>query len=315
MLFKKSKNDQLNSKNELIASMFIEPIILEKLGITFEDILDLYFYEDKVILLLNKGNSNLDIVSIINDNIENIVSIEKPHLESFWPIIRVTSNKDFIIVNRRCRRVTDTEIEKNALIYNKEGKLLTSFTLGDGITDIVPFDCSLLVGYFDEGVFGNYGWETPIGQSGLVTFDLNGNILSEYTALNKKEYIYDVYCMNKLHNGDVWLYFYGPNNYLIKIDRSKRTKYELKYVSGIGDFSIDENIILTTSGYERSNKYYLGNLQKNSLLKVIEFYDSFNKEIIIPEKTFSFDDKLFLLTKENLYIILVSDVYTTTETF
>ncbi len=306
MLFKKLKSKQA-SNNIATSSLFLDPFEFDGIGLRFDDILDLYFYEDKLLMLLKEDDEKLSVVSLKEGNLEKLISMPKPRFESFWPILRVTSDGNFIIVNTRCRRVSDTKIERNALIYDNAGRVLNSFTLGDGITDVVPLENSLLVGYFDEGVFGNYGWDTPIGKSGLVTFDLNGNILTEYSAFSKNEYIYDVYCMNKVSDNDVWMYFYGPENYLFKLNELKRIKYVLRYVSGIHGFSIYENTILTTSGYERSNRYYLGNIERGELLKVIELFDSVDKEVIVPKRTYSFNDKLFLVTEKNLYVISVSE--------
>lgn len=42
-----------------------------------------------------------------------------------------------------------------------------------------------------QGIFGNYGWDEPIGNCGLIVWDENGNIVWK-----SKYLIYDCYAMN-----------------------------------------------------------------------------------------------------------------------
>jgi hypothetical protein len=36
------------------------------------------------------------------------------------------------------------------------------------------------ISFFDEGVFGNFGWDDPLGSSGLVVWDSRGNKQYEF---------------------------------------------------------------------------------------------------------------------------------------
>jgi hypothetical protein len=83
-----------------------------------------------------------------------------------------------LMVGARCAwRVSGPE--QNAVVFDESGKVVRRFTLGDGINDVrTDSKGSIWVSYFDEGVFGNRGWNSPgpepIGASGLVAFDSSG---------------------------------------------------------------------------------------------------------------------------------------------
>jgi hypothetical protein len=50
--------------------------------------------------------------------------------------------------------------------------------------------------YFDEGIFGNYGWHDPIGASGLVARDTTGDTLYQYAPTDALDDMADCYAMN-----------------------------------------------------------------------------------------------------------------------
>ncbi|WP_143228171.1 hypothetical protein [Actinomadura meyerae] len=66
--------------------------------------------------------------------------------------------------------------DRNAIVYSAEGTALAAETFGDGIEHVFTTATGhIWVGYFDEGVFGNYGsggaeGPGPIGSSGIVRF-------------------------------------------------------------------------------------------------------------------------------------------------
>jgi hypothetical protein len=104
--------------------------------------------------------------------------------------------------------------EQNAIVVEWSARELTRFTLGDGIADLrVTRDGTIWASYFDEGVFGNYGWSHPgptaIGASGLVAFSTSGQIVFIYDSETAHtDAVCDAYAMNVEPDGDVWLYFY-----------------------------------------------------------------------------------------------------------
>ncbi|HSA49188.1 MAG TPA: hypothetical protein VLH10_03635 [Yinghuangia sp.] len=66
--------------------------------------------------------------------------------------------------------------ERNAVVHDADGRVSAEGVFGDGIADVVTTPAgNSWVRYFDEGIFGNFGWgydgaPPPIGASGLVRF-------------------------------------------------------------------------------------------------------------------------------------------------
>jgi hypothetical protein len=104
--------------------------------------------------------------------------------------------------------------ETNAVVIDRQGRIVRRMTLGDGIEDVrVSPDGTIWVSYFDEGVFGNYGWSDPgptcIGAPGLVAFTPTGEIKRRYQPVEAgTDDICDAYAVNVTGNDDVWVYFY-----------------------------------------------------------------------------------------------------------
>jgi hypothetical protein len=104
--------------------------------------------------------------------------------------------------------------ERNAVIVDREGRVAGSLTVGDGVEDVrVAPDGRIWVSYFDEGIFGNYGWSnpgpTPIGDPGLVAFGEDGEILFAYDAgAAGSDTMCDAYALNVTAEGAAWVYFY-----------------------------------------------------------------------------------------------------------
>ena len=83
---------------------------------------------------------------------------------------------NFLLLGARCAYRKDGP-DKNAWIIHRSGTVLSKFCLGDGIQNcVVKSDGTIITGYFDEGVYGNYGWADlscshgyvpPIGEWGL----------------------------------------------------------------------------------------------------------------------------------------------------
>jgi len=87
------------------------------------------------------------------------------------------------------------------VVYDEDGLLVREFLLGDGIQDVqATEDGKIWVSYFDEGVYGNFGWgnpggPSPIGASGLIRFDRAGAIEWEFDPPANVEPIDDCYAL------------------------------------------------------------------------------------------------------------------------
>ncbi|WP_182902928.1 hypothetical protein [Microbispora sp. H10830] len=117
-----------------------------------------------------------------------------------------------LLVGARCRW-RDGTAESNAAVYDADGELLRKGVLGDGIADVQTTPSGeTWVSYFDEGVYGNFGWgeaETPapIGSPGLIRFRSDLSIAWRYPYDGEFGAISDCYALN-VAGEDAWAYYY-----------------------------------------------------------------------------------------------------------
>jgi hypothetical protein len=89
--------------------------------------------------------------------------------------------------------------------YDSDGQVVSEHVLGDGIAHVLATSTGQVwAGYFDEGVYGNYGWglgegPEPIGGYGIVRFspDLEPAWhYPKYTEVGPWDAISDCYALN-----------------------------------------------------------------------------------------------------------------------
>lgn len=124
--------------------------------------------------------------------------VEVPELPVAHPLVNALSDGSFVIAGARCYW-REQGPEMNALIISADGTLLRRGCLGDGIEHLlVGAQDTIWTGYFDEGVFGNYGWgspgPTPLGVSGIAAWS---TYLDKSWELDPQEgLVSDCYALN-----------------------------------------------------------------------------------------------------------------------
>jgi hypothetical protein len=103
------------------------------------------------------------------------------------------------VVGPRCSWRSETDFDRNGAVIDPKTGAVSRILLGDGIENVfVDTLGRIWAGYFDEGVFGNFGWSNPgppaIGAAGLVCFAATGEKLWEYDQ-NRRS-IADCYALN-----------------------------------------------------------------------------------------------------------------------
>lgn len=126
--------------------------------------------------------------------------VEIPELDVAYPKVQPLPGGRTLVVGARCRWRPEGA-ERNAVIFDADGRKSAEGTLGDGIQEVLTTPTGRIwVGYFDEGVYGNYGWggpgPEPVGSPGLVQFtdafevawqypdDADGGDISDAYSLN-----------------------------------------------------------------------------------------------------------------------------------
>jgi hypothetical protein len=122
----------------------------------------------------------------------------------------------FLVAGARCRWRPDGP-DCNAVLYDTDGQVVSEHVLGDGIGHVLATSTGeVWAGYFDEGIYGNYGWgradsEEPVGAYGIVRFssDLEPDWhYPKYTEVGPWDAISDCYALN-VDDTSAWACYYS----------------------------------------------------------------------------------------------------------
>lgn len=102
------------------------------------------------------------------------------------PLVGELPGGDLILVGSRCRW-SDKGVVPNAGVWSPDGRRMARAVIGDGVASIeVTNRGEIWVGYFDEGIYGNFGWgepgPRPIGASGLLRLSRSLDLVWRYPA-------------------------------------------------------------------------------------------------------------------------------------
>ncbi|SFR02990.1 hypothetical protein SAMN04488564_102224 [Lentzea waywayandensis] len=106
---------------------------------------------------------------------DSVITTHLPGLPVAHPMVQPMPDGQVLVVGARCRWLPQGA-ERNAIVFDHEGAVLSEHILGDGIEHVqATRRGEVWVGYFDEGVYGNYGWgrdgsPSPMGSCGLTRF-------------------------------------------------------------------------------------------------------------------------------------------------
>jgi hypothetical protein len=168
-------------------------------------------------------------------------------LEITFPMVQVLPNEQILLVGARCD-FKNGNPDKNAVVFDKEGKVLHQFVMGDGINDVQTTDeGDIWVSYFDEGVFGNFGWTEPMGSAGLNCFDSKGQILWRFIPPQGFDSICDCYALNVTQN-IAWACYYTDFP-LVKINSDKQVEGWNNTIGGANALAINNDGVLLWGGY------------------------------------------------------------------
>jgi len=172
-------------------------------------------------------------------------------LTATFPIVQPLPGGETVVVGSRAARDEEGH-ERNASVYDEDGLLVREFLLGDGIQDVqATEDGKIWVSYFDEGVYGNFGWgdpggPSPIGASGLIRFDRAGAIEWEFDPPANVEPIDDCYALN-VSDGTAWAYYYASFT-LARVHEETVTAWDTP-VAGARAIAVRDDTVWLVGGY------------------------------------------------------------------
>jgi len=173
----------------------------------------------------------------------------------------------------------------NGYVFDLGGNPLRSMLLGDGIQDIQSTASGdIWVSYFDEGVFGNLGWNRPIGSAGLLRFGGGGDCVYRFQPVSGLDIIVDCYALNVTSADEAWCYYYTQFP-IVQIQNNRPVGYWACPVSGASELAVWRDIVAMPAGYGATHwtTLKLSPSGKAEPGEVLEFVD--NSGAVLPPHT------------------------------
>lgn len=168
---------------------------------------------------------------------------------------------------------------------------------------------SIWVSYFDEGVFGNYGWRQPIGAAGLNCFTASGKLVYAYLTTSGLKDISDCYALNVPKEHDVWIYYYTPFK-LVHLRKGELAGWWDCPIEGANAFALQGDLVLMQGGYDERDVYKLLRLGKPPVmeeLRTVRFV-GVTGEVLGGRETSARGSQLTLMDEARIYRVRPGDV-------
>ncbi|MFD1032590.1 hypothetical protein [Metaplanococcus flavidus] len=241
-------------------------------------------------------------VIVLSDSAKTVIPI--PQQPWNYHHIQLFGKDQLLLVCAGAVKYENGEADENARIFDTEGNFVRSFCLGDGIEQIsATADKKIWTGYFDEGVFGNHGWDDPIGKHGLINWNEFGEIIYTYEQPNK-HFIMDCLALNAPSDDEVW-FKCGLWDSQIGIRRNGKTTYYMNeevplYLSA---FAMDDDYLLSDDTGRNNGIFHLAKRTGAAYHKVNElsFMDPAGKRIF-PLRVSGRGAKLLLQCENESYL-------------
>ncbi|AXI00352.1 hypothetical protein DV702_11855 [Sporosarcina sp. PTS2304] len=235
----------------------------------------------------------------VKDGQKTIVHL--PNEKWNYHYIQPIDDGHILLVGARSYYYNAQNIEENARVYDKNGCLIRSFCLGDGIEHVyVTKNQEIWTGYFDEGVFGNYGWEEPIGRSGLVGWDTLGHKIDSMEE--DKEYsIFECLALTSDAEDKIWFFFSIDSK--IGARKDKRTVCYSPEGHGFQSFAVNGDTIIAYQGIWGQSLFEMQ--RKDDEYKVVHEIKLIKPDgtPVKPELVSNRENQLLFLDGDELYMV------------
>ena len=232
---------------------------------------------------LRMGKSKDFLLVIQDDRAREDIFITD--IDFTFPVFDVFPDRRVLIAASRCAWGMGDKYLLNGLIYDPKTGERTLFLAGDGIESLaINSKSHIFISYYDEGVFGNNGWEGQgiegPGVGGVTCFDDTGEVLWQHNKTANMEdgsFISDCYALN-VSGSDAYYYFY--TDFLLAKTNSKfETTLWRTSMSGCHCFAISRDAILFSGQYDDDlgNEFYLMRRTPNKLTRQTKIYAKLSK--------------------------------------
>jgi hypothetical protein len=183
-----------------------------------------------------------------------------------WPHFSRFADGRWLVVSARAAKG-----EGNAYLFSADGSPVGSFAVGDGVSHVrCSMDGRILVGYFDEGIFGGTRdaagiW--PPASHGLASFDDLGNCKWRFDTQDYA--ISDCYALSTSGSA-VWASAYTDFP-VIRIDKSGIRMWE-NSLTGVNAIAGNRDHVILAGGYKNeSDRVALLRLDEKEAVPVAGF--------------------------------------------
>ncbi len=233
-------------------------------------------------------------------------TIDLPPLDLTFPMADVFPDGRILIAGPRCSWRSETDFDRNGAVIDPKTGAVARLLLGDGIQNIaVDALGRIWAGYFDEGVFGNFGWSDPglppIGAAGLVCFNATGEKLWEYPQ-ERHASIDDCYALN-VCGDEAAIYFYSDFP-ICNVSRDFALTFRPTAVRGCKAFALSGARVLFSGQYNDSPHIgYFGTLDPDRAgdMTQVNFVVS-DGAPVVATRIVGRGSKLYFFTEDAVYV-------------
>jgi hypothetical protein len=153
------------------------------------------------------------------------------------------------------------------------GHVRATLVLGDGVSDSqVSTDRGIWVAYSLTGTTGNFGelgwgrispeeWVHPIGYTGLVRFDFDGNAMAEYVPPDGHLMMNDCFALNA--TGDVAWCCYHPNFPIVRVSANGTAHGWGTELVSVEALAVDGDTVIAYSKVRGEHEVHVYRLQSS----------------------------------------------------
>jgi hypothetical protein len=220
------------------------------------------------------------VVGLSESNVvlDTTIEEERFNIHDIQPL-----SDELLLVCARSYYKGPDDFEKNGRVYTRSGQFAREILLGDGIQSVQATSSGVIwTSYFDEGIFGNYGWQIPVGAPGLVAWDSAENKLYEFVRCHGLDSICDCYALNVETEEDVWFYYYTEFPLVRLRHREVESVWRMP-LAGSGVFAVSAGHALFGGGYKDRDTYQLFSLGHDGnpkLVAEIELQDNNGSKLV-----------------------------------
>lgn len=201
-------------------------------------------------------------VEVISDI---LIDHERYNIHDIQPL----PDDEFILVCCRSDYRGPDDFDINGRIYSYDGVLTREILLGDGIENVQSTSNGLIwTSFFDQGIYGDRGWGNPIGSTGLIAWDSQGNMKYEFKPRDGLDMISCCYALNVESDFSTWLYYYTDFPLVHLYDKRIKSHWTIP-LKGSCAFAVSRGYALFQGGYDDRDSYYLFDLRNSNVAQLM----------------------------------------------